>query len=144
VQRVLPQVFAGSDVRCIVGGQSIKTAHKIGPVSFYPYVPAGDLLPHCDWTICHGGQNTIIQSLSHGVPLLVFPGPIFERRYNAEKVTQAGVGYMGEKPDFGLTWLEEKLATQNDCTVRAAELSRRIRSYGGARAAVEAIEAWHS
>ncbi|MHB1415778.1 MAG: hypothetical protein ACYC1C_11045 [Chloroflexota bacterium] len=42
------------------------------------------MLPRCDWTVCHGGQHTIVQSLLHGVPLIVLPGPIFERRFNAK------------------------------------------------------------
>jgi UDP:flavonoid glycosyltransferase YjiC (YdhE family) len=33
---------------------------------------------------CRGGPNAIIQSLASSVPLIIFPGSIFERRFNAE------------------------------------------------------------
>lgn len=145
LQRVLPQVFpAGGDVTCLVGAQSVGEPHRLGAVEFRPYVPAEALLPHCDWTICHGGQNTIIQSLRQGVPLLVFPGPIFERRFNAEKVQQAGAGLMGEVTDFAYEWLQAALAARSTCVARAAALGERIRAYRGAAAAIEALASWAS
>jgi UDP:flavonoid glycosyltransferase YjiC (YdhE family) len=143
VQKILPQVFTeDSELDCVVGGQSIERPFRIGGVAFYPYVPADEVLPRCAWTICHGGQNTIIQSLYHDVPLLIFPGAIFERRYNALKVAQAGAGLMGEVDEFTVEWLRAALEHQADCANRAATLGERIRSYGGAAAAVEAISRW--
>jgi UDP:flavonoid glycosyltransferase YjiC (YdhE family) len=80
VQRVLPQVFPlNGKYICLVGAQSVRAVERVGAVEFQPYVSAADYLPFCDWTICHGGQNTIIQSLVNDVPLLIFPGPIFRR-----------------------------------------------------------------
>jgi UDP:flavonoid glycosyltransferase YjiC (YdhE family) len=111
-------------------------------VDFRPYVPAELVLPQCDWTICHGGQNTITQSLVHNVPLLIFPGPIFERRYNAKKVEEAGAGRMGEITDFTAEWLITAFEKRSECVHEAAVLGASIRSYGGAPAAVEAISNW--
>ena len=106
---VLPQVFPpGSHTRCLVGSQSVRQVHRIAAVEFRPYVPAEAVLPYCRWTLCHAGQNTIIHSLRHGVPLLLFPGPIFERRYNAQKVVAAGAGLMGEVDDFTAAWLRQE------------------------------------
>jgi hypothetical protein len=67
--------------------QSIAAGHRVGNVVFRPYVAAEAVLPHCDWTLCHGGQNTIIQSLLHGYRCWCFP---------ARMVAQAGAGVMGE------------------------------------------------
>jgi hypothetical protein len=144
VQKVLPQVFPeGSDLACVVGGQSIEKPFRLGAVEFHPYVPADKLLPQCSWTVCHGGQNTIIQSLAHAVPLLVFPGAIFERRYNAHKVEQAGAGRMGEVNEFTVEWLRASLERQSEYATGAAAIGKRIRAYGGAAAAVEAIAKWN-
>jgi UDP:flavonoid glycosyltransferase YjiC (YdhE family) len=143
-REVLPQVFpAGGDTICLVGGvQGIDSVQSLGNVEFHPYLPAESVLPHCDWTICHGGQNTIIQSLQNGVPLLIFPGPIFERRFNARKVQENGAGFMGELPDFNAGWLREKMADQINCAVNAKVLGGKIRKYGGAGAAIRAMEEW--
>lgn len=143
LENVLPALFpADSDWRCYVGAQSITKIHRVGAVEFHPYVPAEVLLPQCDWTICHGGQNTIIQSLLYDVPLIIFPGPIFERRYNARKVEEANAGIMGEVDQFTEAWLRTAFEQQKAYTSQAAVLGKRLRSYGGPSAAVEAIVNW--
>ncbi len=145
LERVLPQVFpAGSERTCIVASQGIKTVRRQGAVEFWPYVDAESLLPHCDWTLCHGGQNTIAQSLRHGVPLIVFPGPIFERRFNAERVRDCGAGLMGEREHFTPEWLSAALARRDEFAAPAAALGARIESYGGAAKAVSMITNWVS
>ena len=144
LQSVLPTVFpTHGDRVCLVGAQSISHSYQLQAVDFRPYVPAELVLPQCDWTICHGGQNTIIQSLVHDVPLLIFPGPIFERRYNAKKVEEAGAGRMGELTDCNSGWLRTSLEKHSDYAQQAAILGARIRSYGRAPAAVEAISNWN-
>jgi UDP:flavonoid glycosyltransferase YjiC (YdhE family) len=143
LQSVLPSVFpTHGDRVCLVGAQSIPHPYQLQAVAFRPYVPAELVLPQCDWTICHGGQNTITQSLVHNVPLLIFPGPIFERRYNAKKVEEAGAGRMGEVTDFTVGWLRTSFEKQSESAHQAAVLGASIRSYGGAPAAVEAISNW--
>lgn len=141
---VLPQVFpAGGEITCLVGSQSIRTKERIGAVEFHPFVPAETILPHCEWTICHGGQNTIIQSLLHGVPLILFPGPIFERRFNARQVEGASAGIMGELPEFEPGWLRAALAKRKRYATGAGELGAKLRSMGGPAAAVEAMNRFH-
>lgn len=143
LQKVLPRVFPSDGKwRCFVGAQSITTPYQLGAVAFRPYVPADELLPRCDWTICHGGQNTIIQSLLNGVPLIVFPGAVFERRYNAGKVAKAGAGIMGEVDQFKFDWLIANLKERVVYASRAEKLGESMRSYGGPSTAVEAIEKW--
>lgn len=143
IRRVLPQVFpADGPLLAVVAGQSIYQTHRIGGVEFRPFVSANEILPYCDWTICHGGQNTIIQSLQHGVPLMVIPGAVFERRFNAEMVARAGAGRMGELPDFTPEWILSVMAEHDPMAVRAAELGRKIESLGGAAEAVRLIEHW--
>jgi hypothetical protein len=143
LKTVLPQVFPlGANVSCLVGGQSIPEPVRLGAVEFRPYVPAEAVLPFCDWTICHGGQNTIIQSLRAGVPLLIFPGAIFERRFNARKVQEAGAGLMGESNEFNVDWLESALEKREACAASAGRLGERVRSFGGATAVIRAMEQW--
>jgi hypothetical protein len=140
LSKVLPQAFPqDSKTICLVGGQGISRSETIGNVHFMSYVDAQALLPHCDWTLCHGGQNTIIQSLMNGVPLMIFPGTVYERRFNAGKVQSAGAGWMGEVDEFNLEWLRASLASYPICVPQAARLGHVIRSYGGAPAAVDAI-----
>ena len=140
LREVLPRVFpADGGITCLVGAQSIERIERIGGVEFRDYVPAATTLPRCDWTICHGGQNTIVESLSFDVPLLVFPGPVFERRFNARMVAESGAGRMGEATDFNAEWLRAALAGRDAAARRASALGEKIRAAGGASAAVAAI-----
>jgi MGT family glycosyltransferase len=70
------------------------------PASFGPqppnvhierYVPQTQLLPHCDVFISHGGFNSVKESLSCGVPLLVLP-IMSDEPYSAERCEALGVG----------------------------------------------------
>jgi len=142
-RKVLPKVFQENrKYICLVAAQSAAAVEQIGGMEFYPYVPAAYVLPHCDWTICHGGQNTIIQSLINDVPLMIFPGPIFERRFNARKIQATGAGLMGELNEFTAEWIEAALEKQIICAENAIQLGRKIRSYGGALKAIRAMELW--
>lgn len=144
LRKVLPEVFpADGDRVCLVGSQSIDEPERVGAVEFLPYVPAESILPHADWTLCHGGLNTIIQSLRAGVPLIIFPGAVFERRFNARKVAEAGAGLFGESNQFTVEWLRGAFDQQARCSAWADRLGERIKSYGGAEAAIDAIENWH-
>ncbi len=142
-RKVLPRVFpAIGNLHCLVGAQSITAPFQMEGVDFRPYVAAETLLPFCDWTICHGGQNTIIQSLQNSVPLLLFPGPIFERRFNAKKVIQADAGLMGEINQFTPAWFQLAFLQQAALKDQAEKLSRQIQAYGGAQSAVKAMQHW--
>lgn len=137
-----PGLSGTSRLTCLVGAQGLERPRRIGGVEFRPYVPAEALLPSCDWSTAHGGQNTIIQSLRHGVSLVVFSGAIFERRFNAAKVQEAGAEVTGEAGELAEDWLRAALAKQAVYAPRAAALGTRIHSYGGAQVAVTAIAAW--
>jgi UDP:flavonoid glycosyltransferase YjiC (YdhE family) len=144
VRRILAELCAAQpDLSCVVSAQGIGHPQQVGQVHVLPYVDLQTLLPHTEWTICHGGQNTIIESLLYGVPLLVFPGPIFERRFNARKVAQAGAGFMGERNDFTVGWLTTSMKGQHQAKAASERLGDRIRSYKGATGAVETMTtAW--
>jgi UDP:flavonoid glycosyltransferase YjiC (YdhE family) len=119
---------------------SLTRPERIGAVEFRPYVPAADILPAADWTICHGGQNTIAQSLLHNVPLLMFPGLIFERRYNAAKTQPAGAGQLCELSDFTPDRLRALLGQRDRYITGAAALGQALRASSGPGGAIDVLE----
>ena len=142
VRRVLPEVFADEARLCLITGNGVQREERLGHLHFIPYVDARTLLPHCDWTVSHGGQNTIVQSLQAGVPLLIFPGGSAERRRNAIRVQALGAGWLGEPTDWNPAWLRERLAERDSAAGAAAHLGAEIEALGGAPAAVQALEEW--
>lgn len=141
LKEILPQVSQHyPDIDFLVGSQSVAQEERIANVYFRSYWDAEQIISHCDWVICHGGHNTIIQSLMNGVPLIIFPGPIFERRFNAEMVQKSGSGVMGEISNFTSEWICNVMSRQNQFKEKAEELSKKIIALGGADTAIKAME----
>jgi zeaxanthin glucosyltransferase len=62
-----------------------------GHVTARERVPMLELLPQLDAVVCHGGMNTVCETLSHGVPLVVAP-LTRDQPVNAGNVVRAGAG----------------------------------------------------
>ncbi len=56
-----------------------------------PWLPQLELLAHADLMITHGGANSVMEALAHGVPLLVSP-ICNDQFHQAELVRRAGLG----------------------------------------------------
>jgi UDP:flavonoid glycosyltransferase YjiC (YdhE family) len=54
------------------------------------YIPQTLLFSHCDMVITHGGYNTVMSALSHGLPLLVVPIGA-DQPAHAERCAELGV-----------------------------------------------------
>jgi zeaxanthin glucosyltransferase len=106
-----------------------------------PRVPLLDLMPHLDAVICHGGLNTICESLRCAVPLVVAP-LTRDQPINAAQVVAAGAGL---RVSFGRATPAQLRAALtmvlDDPGYRAA--ATRIRdsfvAAGGARAAAQRL-----
>lgn len=109
-----------------------------------PYVPQLELLEKgLDAVVCHGGHNTVCESLWHGVPLVVAPirddQPIV-----AGLVTGAGAGVRVRFGRVDAPRLAKSIETVLDPAGGHAAAARRVgdsfRAAGGAGAAADALE----
>ena len=57
-----------------------------------PRFDFAELLPRACVFVHHGGQNSMMDALSHEVPQVIVPGRVFERQFNAEAVDNARCG----------------------------------------------------
>ena len=106
-----------------------------------PHVPQLELLPRVSAVVCHAGQNTVCETLYHGVPLVLAPirddQPIV-----AQQAVDAGVA---ERIRFGRARAEQigaaldKVLTQPGYRAAAEQVAASFRSAGGARAAAGAL-----
>lgn len=55
------------------------------------YIPQTLLLPHCDLVVAHGGFNTVMAALDHGLPLVLLPLGA-DQPHNARRCAALGVG----------------------------------------------------
>ncbi len=54
-------------------------------------VPQLELLPHLQAVVCHGGHNTVCETLSHGLPMVVIP-IAYDQSHVAGRVVRVGAG----------------------------------------------------
>ena len=139
----LPKVFNRfENIICYVGSQSINEPFSNGNVHFSGYFPSDEILPHSVAFMCHGGLNSITQSLEAGVPLIIFPSFIFERRLNAESVKSLGCGYLGEMTDFNEEWIADKIESIDKLKAKTKEIQSKFKNYSGTDTAYKYIMEW--
>ncbi len=91
---------SGKPWHCYYASQHIKKAYSEGNVHFAPYYDGEFLMNHAELTFAHGGLMTVYDSLRLGVPLILIPGSLYERRFNSQEVVATGSGIMVEVDDF--------------------------------------------
>lgn len=105
------------------------------------FVPQLDLLARMSAVVCHGGHNTVCESLFHGVPLVVAPirddQPVI-----AAQVADAGAGL---RLRFGRASAEQigaaldRVLGEASFADAAARIAASFRAAGGAVAAADAL-----
>jgi UDP:flavonoid glycosyltransferase YjiC (YdhE family) len=74
-------ITAGDDERVVNGPH----------ISSCAFVSGNALWSRADLVICHGGNGTVYQALSYGIPVLCWPF-LFEQEYNVKRIEQLRLG----------------------------------------------------
>lgn len=107
------------------------------------HVPQLDVLSHAQVFVTHGGMNSTMESLYHGVPMVVIP-QMSEQRANGLRVEELGLGRRLAKDDVTAQSLREavvKVAGDASVTDRVRTMSDAMRSVDGPALAADAVEA---
>jgi UDP:flavonoid glycosyltransferase YjiC (YdhE family) len=107
------------------------------------YIPHGDLVPHCDAMICHGGCGSTIAALACGIPLIVIPRGGAVQMRNAVACERAGVGHWLDESDANPDRLRKmiyKILGNPQYKHRAQEAAAEIRAMPRATETVAWIE----
>jgi MGT family glycosyltransferase len=106
-------------------------------------VPQLELLKHVHAVVCHGGHNTVCETLAHGVPLVVAPirddQPVI-----AEQVARSGAGLrirFGRLRADALGGAVERVLGEPSFRAAAERIQASFRAAGGAERAAERLEA---
>ncbi len=149
VREILPKVFAevnylcSTPYDCYVASQFVDKAFSDGAVHFAPYIDPVRVIPLSTYVFSHGGISSVLQALSMGVPLIMVPGAIQERRHNAHEVTAVDCGILLEIEDFTVPQLSSLLLDQTQEQVLRSNARRRqqlILEAGGMEKAFQEME----
>jgi len=105
------------------------------------YIPMTLLLPRCEAVICHGGANTVMTTLSYGLPIFLTPIAA-DQPFHAQRCADLGVGltllaaYL--KPDAVRSSVR-KLLDEAHFRQTAQRLQREIEAMPGPEYAVELL-----
>ncbi|MCX6032703.1 MAG: glycosyltransferase [Chloroflexi bacterium] len=132
-----------SDYFVVVSTGDLAAPTDLGPLpeNFYVtrYLPGSQVMKQCDLVICHGGNSTVYQALTAGVPVIAIPTHM-DQRLNAELLANTGAGAFlkpAESDRIGQTVVEEldKPAFKEN----AIRLQKILAGYDGPRTAARLI-----
>jgi MGT family glycosyltransferase len=107
-----------------------------------PQAPLLELMPRLDAVLCHGGMNTVAESLAHGVPLVIAPIR-HDQPVTAVQVAAAGAGIRVPFARAGAVRLRAAVnAVLDDPAYRSAAraVGESFAAAGGAAAAAQRLE----
>jgi UDP:flavonoid glycosyltransferase YjiC (YdhE family) len=97
--RVLTDAFEGTPFQVYLASQQLAPFQR-GTLHVQPFFDFDALLPGAVASIHHGGQNSVMKALIHGVPQLIVSGSHFERSYNADSVVRLKAGVKLDPDQF--------------------------------------------
>ncbi len=107
------------------------------------YIPQSLLLPRCDAFIFHGGYNSLLSALWHGLPMVVLPQGAGDQPPTAWRCAQVGVGITLEAnpPEpAAIRAAVKSVLEQPGYRIRAKQFQSEIRALPSLDEAVQRLE----
>lgn len=117
--------------------------YKVNNINIEKRFDFNELMPRTIAYINHGGQNSIMTGLMYGVPQIICPGNVFERRYNAISIVNLKAGVSLEVNDFNAETIKKivtDFANNPIYANHAKKAGEQLLSLGGADKVVKIIE----
>ncbi len=104
-------IFGGSDYQCIMTTAGMARFDSI-PANFrvVDYAPGSRILEKSDVVVCQGGNGTIYQAMSRGVPIIGIP-TMHDQEFNLDRVESLGLGIQLSELRFRPHHLAEAVET---------------------------------
>jgi MGT family glycosyltransferase len=106
------------------------------------FLPQTAVLPQVDVVITHGGNNTVVESLYFGKPMVLLP-LFWDQHDNSQRMDETGFGVRlstYEHSPEELLGAIDRLRADEALRARLDECSRRLQAVGGCGAAATLIE----
>jgi MGT family glycosyltransferase len=104
------------------------------------FLPHGEILPHADVVVCHGGMGVTQKALSFGVPVCVVPWGR-DQLDVAAHVLEAEAGSRVSRRRLSPARLAAAVEEARACRAGAARVKAGFEATGGTSAAADALEA---
>ena len=142
MKRVVTDAFSKSRYDVYVA-TSYLDKEDLGNIHIAPRWDFEELLEQAVLFINHGGQNSMVDGLIHGVPQIVVPGKIFERKFNAGCIEKNNTGALVSSENFTSDIIRktaERLIGSKGIRDNAWELGEKLLCAGGAETIIREIK----
>lgn len=136
----------GLDVQLVIthgGGMSPEAVQQLpGSPLVVEYAPQLEVIAKASLTITHGGLNTVLDSLSFGVPLVAIP-ITFEQPGNAARIRWTGTGEVIPVSRLSVDALRttiQQVLSEESYSRNANRIRQAIAQAGGVKRAADIIE----
>jgi MGT family glycosyltransferase len=105
-------------------------------------IPQLELLPHLNAVVCHGGHNTVCETLMNGLPMVVIP-IAYDQSHVAGRVVRTGAGERLNFNRFKAGHLKdavEQILNNPAYKINAEQLKKTFHEAGGTQAAADMLE----
>lgn len=139
------EIFGGTDYQCVMTTAGMAELDEV-PDNFFvaDYAPGSRIMARSDVVVCHGGNGTIYQAMTHGVPIIGIP-TMHDQEFNLDRVEDLGLGIHLSELSFRPEHLADAVAQiardprYKSC---AAEYREILSRYDGPRTGAELISAY--
>lgn len=142
----IAEACLGLNVQLVIthgGGMSAEAARSLpGSPLVVEYAPQLEVLAKASLTITHGGLNTVMDSLSQGVPLVAIP-ITFEQPGNSARIRSTGTGEVIPVSRLNVAKLRtaiQRVLSEEKYRQNAQRIQRSIAEAGGVQRAADIIE----
>ncbi len=130
---IMKKAFSSSSYQVYIASASLKeeTVDNIHIARRWDF---GTMLDEAVLFINHGGQNSIVDGLLHGVPQIMVPGKVFERKYNADSVARNNAGVVVSAEEFNPEYIRdaaERAIRSKEMAANATALGKELAETGG-------------
>lgn len=138
----LSEAFAGTEYETYLSTKAVKPFTK-GAMHVDSWFDFDKLLPEALVYVHHGGQNSVVSGLLHGVPQIICAGEHYERRYNGFSIEQVHAGVSVDARNMTpakLRDLVRELTRQSSYAERAREAGEKLMNLGGLPRILEILQ----
>jgi len=138
----LTKAFENSKYQVYIATEQVEP-YKKNNINVNKRFDFNKLMPEAIVYINHGGQNSIMTGLIYGVPQIIYPGKVFERKYNASSIVKLNAGKMLEVNDFDYKIIKGIVDEFNENSTYASNSKKAgemLLNLGGVTEAIQAIE----
>lgn len=139
----LTKAFEYTDFQVYIATGQVKP-YKKNNINIDKRFDFSELMPEAVAYINHGGQNSIMTGLMYGVPQIIYPGNVFERKFNASSVVNLKAGASLEVNGFSsevIKRIVDDFINDTAYTNNSKKAGDQLIRLGGVSKAVDAIEA---